>query len=194
MADFVYPPMVAYDKETIEPLRSGGTGTITAIDGTPTEITDLAGVPITEVVIDEYALTQPFIAQVPECYWVSGDMQVYLFSPRGILDAALDAVDRAELAEQQLVQNVETLVTGLINNEDSSVRAALVTLIGLVAPGGGGGTGDAQKSEVASTRVKDEVSGTWPARAEGYAYDIAVGSDPPPSDAVIGDQHEIPVD
>jgi hypothetical protein len=63
---------------------------------------------------------------------------------------------------------------------------------GAVTVEAGGGTGDAQKANVPSTRVKNETTGVWPARATGYAYDIARGTDPGPLDTVDGDWRAIP--
>lgn len=53
----------------------------------------------------------------------------------------------------------------------------------------------ALKSETHSTRVFDPTTNTWPARATGYAYDVAVGPEmPEPVGALSGDIHEIQVD
>lgn len=50
----------------------------------------------------------------------------------------------------------------------------------------------ALKADVPSVRVKNETTGVWPARATGYAYDIARGSNPGPLDSVAGDERLIP--
>ena len=129
---YTYPPMVAYDMETLTPLRSGGAGVIVDELNQTLSITDLADIPKTQVVINEYALTEPFKANVPEAFWKSGDILIPLSSPQGLREAA----EAAALAAQEAANNAggttatDSFVASLISDTESTTRAALDSLIG----------------------------------------------------------------
>lgn len=133
---YVYKQMVAFDQSG-SVLRSG-TGQIYDETGSALlAVTDLAGVPLTDVDIDATGLTQAFIAEAPEAMWISGPFRVPLSSARGMREAAEQAAQSAASAQTSAQTAAQAAQNAAIAAQEAAELAA-----GAVDGNGGGGSGD----------------------------------------------------
>lgn len=106
MAWYTFDPRVAIDQNG-QPLRSGF-GQIYAPDdtafATPLSITDLAGIPMSQVDVTDQYLTEAFRAELPVVVWKSGPHWVVLPSPNGLIDESRSLKTAAEAAQLAATQ------------------------------------------------------------------------------------------
>lgn len=112
------------------------------------------------------------------------------------LDAALDSATESLVTQAQLDAAVEgTLTETDVANAiagSGPVHQAVVDVVLAESPPADL-AGAALKAETHSTRVFNTTTNSWPDRAEGYLYDVAIGPESPePTGALVDDIHWIP--
>lgn len=162
--------------ESGEPARDA-TGLIYATDdlarANPLPVTDLAGVPMTNLTTDRLGLIPPFAVEGHKIVvFKSGTHESLLVSVTGIiadLEAALLQVTQARQSAEQaagLVGAPSTVaVTTMLTTPGNTAYDAVVDLI--EEHGGSGGGGDAQAENLEAIRRWDPDTQTWPPAARG---------------------------
>lgn len=174
MEPYVYPSMIAFGGDGTV-VRSG-TGQIYAesdLSGTtPLAITDLNGLSLTEVPINDMGLTLPFRCESPEVIWRSGPYVVPLSSSKALREAA----EQARQDANDALQEVQTFVQEHAEIDFPSTEGAApnyvlslddtMTRRWLPATGGSGGTGLTHWSQV--TQLAGYPSNGFPPAAHTH--------------------------
>lgn len=162
--------------ESGEPARDA-TGLIYATDdlarANPLPVTDLAGVPMTNLTTDRLGLIPPFAVEDHKVViFKSGDHEALLVSVTGVIadvEAAItlaqESKEAAELAAGLVGAPSTVAVTTMLTTPGNTVYDAVVALI--AEHGGGGGGGDAQAEHLEAIRRYDPDTQTWPPADRG---------------------------
>lgn len=147
MVAYTFPSYPALDP-TSETLVRGASGQVYDINDTagttPLSITDLNGLPLSEVKTTEQGVTAPFrVENKPEVIWRSGPYAIPLSAPKAMRDAAEAAVVAAQ-ASAAAATSLATGVVRTINNTppDASGNVSVAGAGGASDHGALGGLGD----------------------------------------------------
>lgn len=156
MTWYIYPPMVALDQNG-QPVASTSGQIYADTDDagvTPLAIRDLNGNTVSSVEVNSFYLTQGFqIEDMPEANWRSGDIVVALNSPKGMRIAA----EAAQAAASQALSDIQDFLSSTPTELPSGkfpgaglFVASDGSLVWLVPPSGGGGSGITSYTQIVS--------------------------------------------